>query len=1430
MHTRWPPRAMCLALVLALAACGGAPTSSTRVDPPVGATAQGVDRTTPEARAAMCLTRLEVEPTDPQAVRCARQALERLGRAEEWEDRIRSLPEAARRFAAAEAQLDDAPEKAALAFDTCAAERPACVVGAWLARARMGTYADKAQALPEATLQAVVDAETPEARVRALDALPADRWWAAAATPLGASASVAATRLVHWPDDPGVTLAALADPGEPGAETHLEALESLVEWAPGHLPARRRLAAAHVQDGQAGAALAHADLVLAQAPADDETHLVRALALVQLGRIDEARGLFDALRVLRGAPLEVADGVRWARALGRAGLGLQAEAAFSVLTTEAPRDPAAWAAFGRWLLSRQKAGRAVSVLERALQTVPESAEVRRVLARALDQSDRADAAREAWQALLRLAPGDEEAEDELARLEVESGHPAAGITRWEALVARSPRAVRPRLRLALAYRALERPADAARMLAPVVEMRPKDAELRARYAQALLEAGRPQDALTEAERARRDDPELPLARVLRAAALAGLERWEDALAAHEDASALDPDSVPLHMAAATLAMRLGDQETAARHLAAVVARQPNEPTARGLLAALEGGAERPLFVWPAAAVDPVLAALASRVVAGSDKRSATVLRDERVVEFDRDGVLSILHRRSLLVHDNDNAEAYREVSVPFNAERPPTVLVARTLTPDGEVVEVPEAARRVRDPLAGTPLQTDARELVFRFPRVGSGAIVDYEVRVDRPHPESLGVWWDRYVLGNPEPTVRALYRLEGPSELPAPSFSTRGLPAPERTEAAGRVTWTWSLQDLAPMPLSGGGPDGAPPLNAAVPTVSVASTLSWAEVDAWYAALFLPAAEPDAAVRAHAARLVEGVPGRRQRIAAIFDDVERNVAYLGLELGIGAFKPREAASTLTRRAGDCKDMTALLRAMLASIGIESYAALVRPEPARLFDEAHPTPGQFNHVMLYVPDPEGDLWLDATASLHTLDAVPSVLRERPVLLVDGRGGRRTHVPGARPPRHSVEDTYHFRFTPTAGGRLERRLVLRGDPAGEVRQRLTATPEVAREALLRSPGIVFGARFVPDTVRIEGVYASDAPLVIEAVGSDRDLAGLRPDGTIVNRLSLAMLIAPALGGPFEDRRPPEARRLTRRWTFEAPPGYGFEGPLVQVRHRGRHADLELRESRSGQSAVFTMKLELRDPPRTSEAATSWADELTKLAERVDHVVSMRPGAGLDLLTLHRALHEEQPDDPAIATLLARTLLVRRATEEAVSVLDHAQATPRGRTPEVVALWLGALGDTETAEVRFDEAVARADALGDEPRVQSALGDLAAGLARSDVAERSYRRSLALAPDHPVVLNNFAWLLRDDAQRREEALQLVRRSLVLDPTLDAAWDTLAELLARSGEYERALEANAEAMRLSEARRSLYEARRRAYVDERERRRPKATPAPP
>ncbi len=92
--------------------------------------------------------------------------------------------------------------------------------------------------------------------------------------------------------------------------------------------------------------------------------------------------------------------------------------------------------------------------------------------------------------------------------------------------------------------------------------------------------------------------------------------------------------------------------------------------------------------------------------------------------------------------------------------------------------------------------------------------------------------------------------------------------------------------------------------------------------------------------------------------------------------------------------------------------------------------------------------------------------------------------------------------------------------------------------------------------------------------------------------------------------------------------------------------------------------------------------------------------------------------------------------------------------------------------------------------DDAGLQTELAGLYLQQGRTTEAVEAYRHSLALDSLNAPALNNLAWIYSQLGARLEEALQLSRKSLELEPDNPLYLDTIAEIYFRKRDYYQAL----------------------------------------
>lgn len=188
------------------------------------------------------------------------------------------------------------------------------------------------------------------------------------------------------------------------------------------------------------------------------------------------------------------------------------------------------------------------------------------------------------------------------------------------------------------------------------------------------------------------------------------------------------------------------------------------------------------------------------------------------------------------------------------------------------------------------------------------------------------------------------------------------GVPPARVTEAGGELDHRWALRDVPARRVDSDRPAWHDPYAWA----EWGEYADWGAVARWAVPLYrLPAVLPPAVER-EVARIAASTADPEQRLLAALRFVQREVRYLGIEMGANSHAPHAPDVVLRRRFGDCKDKTLLTLALLRGLGVPARAALVHTELRHAAAERLPTPWAFNHVLVQAELDGRPVWLDPT--------------------------------------------------------------------------------------------------------------------------------------------------------------------------------------------------------------------------------------------------------------------------------------------------------------------------------------------------------------------------------------------------------------------------------------------------------------------------------
>lgn len=244
------------------------------------------------------------------------------------------------------------------------------------------------------------------------------------------------------------------------------------------------------------------------------------------------------------------------------------------------------------------------------------------------------------------------------------------------------------------------------------------------------------------------------------------------------------------------------------------------------------------------------------------------------------------------------------------------------------------------------------------------GDVVEYVYSLQGHNPVFGGRHFGSFDLDWDMPVARRHVRLLWPKGRPLFWKLHNQAAAAQVTDLGAEVEHRWDLRDVPAKLLDSDSPGWYDPYN----WVEWSEFEDWSAVARWALPLYRLPDEPMPAVAREVARIAAETRDPEQRLLAALRFVQREVRYLGIEMGVNSHAPHPPEVVLRRRFGDCKDKTLLSLALLRGLGIAARPALVHTGLQRAAADRLPTPGAFNHVLVQADIDGRRVWLDPTRS------------------------------------------------------------------------------------------------------------------------------------------------------------------------------------------------------------------------------------------------------------------------------------------------------------------------------------------------------------------------------------------------------------------------------------------------------------------------------
>lgn len=251
------------------------------------------------------------------------------------------------------------------------------------------------------------------------------------------------------------------------------------------------------------------------------------------------------------------------------------------------------------------------------------------------------------------------------------------------------------------------------------------------------------------------------------------------------------------------------------------------------------------------------------------------------------------------------------------------------------------------------------------------GDVVEYSYSLRGSNPVFGNRQFGRFDMQWSAPVHQMYSRLLWPRERAIEFAARNGAAAAVVNDLGTQREYVWQGRDIAARLVESNTPDWFDPY----PAVQWSEFKDWQAVARWAVPYYRLPARLSPALQAEVDRIAAAYASPQERLLATLKFVQREIRYLGVEIGPGSHAPSQPQQVLERRFGDCKDKSLLTMTMLQALGIEARAALVNTSLRRGIRDLQPTPFAFNHVLVRASIAGRPYWIDPTRAPQKGDIV-----------------------------------------------------------------------------------------------------------------------------------------------------------------------------------------------------------------------------------------------------------------------------------------------------------------------------------------------------------------------------------------------------------------------------------------------------------------------
>ncbi|MDO3627025.1 DUF3857 domain-containing transglutaminase family protein [Mucilaginibacter sp. BT774] len=177
--------------------------------------------------------------------------------------------------------------------------------------------------------------------------------------------------------------------------------------------------------------------------------------------------------------------------------------------------------------------------------------------------------------------------------------------------------------------------------------------------------------------------------------------------------------------------------------------------------------------------------------------------------------------------------------------------------------------------------------------------------------------------------------------------------------------------------------------------------------------------------------KMTDTIKTEKEKVKFLYKYMQQNMRYVGIQLGIGGYKPFPASFVDEKKYGDCKALSNYMQALLKAVDIPSYYALIRAGANEESADLDFPFNNFTHAILCVPLKKDTVWLECTSRTQLFGELGSFTENRNALLITEDGGKLVNTPRSTPQENQFNSEVRIELQPDGGAKAHVKVLSTG---------------------------------------------------------------------------------------------------------------------------------------------------------------------------------------------------------------------------------------------------------------------------------------------------------------------------------------------------------------------------------------------------------------